>query len=76
MIETKGFVSFFLNINEHNQHISIEEYIELIRKQNAASIELLSKDGYLSIFIPCFNEACRVEKTDIANRENEDNEEG
>jgi len=72
MVCIKGFVNFFLNINEHNKHVSIEDYIELIRKHNAASIEILAKEGYLSIFVPCFNEACRVDKVDIIKDENED----
>lgn len=66
MPENKGFVVFFVNINEKNQsQISLEEYINLIRKYNAETIDVLGKQGYPSLFMPCFDEACRVQKIDI-----------
>jgi hypothetical protein len=76
----KGFVTFFLNINEYNKHITPEEYINIIRGQNQASVDALEKEGFISVFLACYDEACRVEKRmfikeeqDIDDEENEKN---
>lgn len=73
----KGFVTFFLNINASNKEmgLDVDTYIELVRRQNEASIKILAEDGYESIFLPVFDEACRVEKTDIIQNVSKDDEE-
>ena len=68
----KGFVTWFLNISEN---ISVDEHVELVKKHNQTTIETLAKDGYISIFVPCFNESCRVEKTDYISHTQDTEEE-
>lgn len=64
-MNTKGFVTFFLNIKDNR--LSIEDYVELIKKQNKENIDLLIEQGYMIIYVPCFDEACRVEKLNFVN---------
>lgn len=68
MAKKKGFVVFFLNINEHTK-LSVDDYTDLIRRQNAAVIQKFADDGYESLFMPCFHESCRVEKIDMVQSE-------
>ncbi len=67
-MERKGFVVFYLNINNPDT-IKMDDYIDLVRRQNSSIIAKLEKDGYDSMFVPCFNEACRVERIDIIPKE-------
>ena len=73
-MENKGFVTWFLNINEDNKHVSVDDYINLVRKHNQETIDSLAKSGYPSMFIPCYKEACRVEKTNFIKEKEEDEE--
>lgn len=70
-----GFVTFFLNFNEHNKHLDVDQYIELFRKHNKAAIDQLDKEGFVAIILPCYDEACRVKKTYIIDN-TDDQEEG
>ena len=76
-MQNKGFVTWFLNMTKDSNPInmSIDEYVEVVRRHNQASIDSLLKDGYVSIFVPCHNEACRVELTDFIKPEELETEE-
>jgi hypothetical protein len=67
MTSKKGFVTFFLNIGEHNKHISVDDYINLMKTHNQAAVDVMAEEGYVSVFVPCFDEACRVEKRNFVN---------
>lgn len=67
MTSKKGFVTFFLNIMEYNKHIGVEEYIKLVKTQNQAVVDELNQEGYICVFVPCFNESCRVQRTNFIN---------
>lgn len=67
-MERKGFVVFYLNINNPDT-IKVDDFIDLVRRQNSPIIAKLASEGYDSMFVPCFNEACRVERIDIIGKE-------
>ena len=39
----------------------------MVRNQNQVVVDAMVEEGYLCVFIPCFNEACRVEKRNFIN---------
>ena len=61
MSEIKGFITFFVNITEDIK-IGVVEYLDMIKHQNQVVIDIMHKEGYVSVFVPCYGEACRVEK--------------
>lgn len=64
MNDKKGIVTFFLNSQDEEKKTdfdSFEKNVEIFRKINQSSIELLSKEGYVCVIVPCYNESCRVE---------------
>lgn len=67
MATRKGFVTFFLNINEHNKHVPVDEYINIMKSHNQAAVEAMTEEGYICVFVPCYDEACRVEKRNFVN---------
>jgi hypothetical protein len=67
MTAKKGFVTFFLNVCEQNKHLGVDEYVNLVKAQNQVAVDALAEEGYLSVFVPCFDEACRVEKRNFIN---------
>jgi hypothetical protein len=67
MTAKKGFVTFFLNVCEHNKYLGVDEYVNLVRNQNKEVVEAMVEEGYLCVFVPCFDEACRVEKRNFIN---------
>ncbi len=61
MSETKGFIVVYVNINDTTKiNTTIEECINISRKQNENLIKKFADDGYETLFMPCFNESCRV----------------
>ena len=67
MTVKKGFVTFFLNVCEQNKYLGVDEYVNLVRNQNKEVVDALAAEGYLCVFVPCFDEACRVEKRNFVN---------
>ena len=61
MSEIKGFITFFVNMTEDIK-IGVVEYLDMIKNENQAVIDAMHKEGYVSVFVPCYGEACRVEK--------------
>jgi len=67
MTAKKGFVTFFLNVCEQNKHLGVDEYVNLVKAQNQVAVDAMAEEGYLCVFVPCFDEACRVEKRNFIN---------
>ena len=72
MGNNKGFVTWFLNVSNN---VSVDDHVEMVKRHNQGNIEALLNEGYISIFVPCFNESCRVEKTNFVTNNNNDTEE-
>lgn len=63
-MELKGFIVFYLNLN-HDNTMTMENYIDLAKSHNTQLFAKLAEEGYPTLFVPCFDEACRVEKIDL-----------
>jgi hypothetical protein len=63
-MERKGFLVFFINLPD-TANLKMEDYIELVRKNNETLFEMSSQDGYPVMIFPVFNEACRVQKIEL-----------
>jgi hypothetical protein len=64
-MERKGVVIFYLNIKKEATPLTFDDYVALLMRHNSAVIEQLKQDGYSTMFVPTFEEACRVEKIDM-----------
>jgi len=60
----KGIVIFYINVNSDmvDKGVTHESLIETARTTNKTQIEAVKSSGWDVVFIPCVNEANRVEK--------------
>lgn len=74
-MEGKGIVVFYVNVNpEHFEFIKPQEMIDMVRENHVENIQNIKNNGWDIMFVPCINEASRVEKISLMNDEDDDDD--